>query len=153
MVGKPLVKLFLLSCFFSLILSEYELDNNPLNKAGTYSGFRSKSYKLSFSATISQFNNYIHIGVNPTSKNIQMAIISETEQCLDKRKALSIQPYDTIHLFLAKSQIQELPSSKKELYLCVKCQNEEDCGYDIILNSNNECQLNIGEHMIIIIFG
>ena len=145
MVGKPLVKLFLFSCFFSFILSEYDLHDKIINSAGTYSGLGSKSYQMNFGSIISLFNNYIHIGVQPTSKNIQMAIISETEQCLEKRKALSIQPYDTIHLFLTKSQIQELSTSKKELYLCVKCQNEENCGYNIILDSNNECQLNIGE--------
>ena len=144
MVGKPLVILFLFTCFFSFTLSEYELDTREIRRKENLEGTGSKSFKMIFGSSIGQFDDYIHIKVSPIFKNIEMAIISETEQCLDKRKALSIQPYDTINLFITKGQIQEL-SGKKELYLCVKCQNKEECKYNIDLDSNKQCQLNVGE--------
>ena len=143
MVGKPLNILNLLICYFSLILSEYELETNIIFKQGTFNSNGSKSIKINLRSEIDELNNYIHIKVKPISRHVQMALISETEQCFSERKALSIQPYESIHLFLTKEQIMEV--NEKELYLCVKCQNDENCIYDIILDSKNECQLDIGE--------
>ena len=143
MVGKPLKILFIISCFFSFILSKYEVDNERITSLEGCSGTGSKSFLMDLRSASYKFDNCIDVKVIPTFGSVQMAIITSEQgddQCLKQRQALSIQTYETIHLFLTKEEISE---SK---YICVKCLNDdEQCQYDIKLASEKECELNIDE--------
>ena len=140
-MGIDLKSLFLFCVLFTFIFSQYD-DGGQLileNEDG-YQGSKSgsKTFKVEFPNSML---TYVHVRVSSTSNNNQMLIISENKQCVDRRKQLGIQPRYPINLFMNTEEVKNMGS----FYLCIQCQNENSCTYDIEIKTSYDCELNFGE--------
>jgi hypothetical protein len=132
--------LFLFSIFISFVLSQYsEGDAIQFKEGDVFRGSGTKSYKI---LNAGSTNNYLHIKIESQSKNNQMVLISQDNQCKNNRKSLGIQAHGTIHLFLTKEEVSNI---KNNFFICLECQYEQECSYKIHFKSENELELYLGE--------
>ena len=140
-------KLLYLIALFTILFSNtfcnttYVTKNIPFEENKTFPDNDAKSFKLSFQ-NYENLKQYIHITITSNSTTNQLALISDSDpQCKNSRKLMGMKPYEPINLFFKK---EEIPSQTKELYLCVSCQKEKSCKYQINLNSVQKCQIKVG---------
>ena len=99
-----------------------------------------KSFKLNLDS-LEDFP-YTHIEIK-SSQSKPIVFLSDTVQCQDNRILMGVKHYDeTIDLFIKREQF---PPESRTLYICVKCEKEENCNYKISQHSAKSCLLNMGK--------
>ena len=148
MVVKPLTIFLIVFCLISSVFSAYvekslSIGKNPFEREGEGTA----SYKLNFASGYSM-KDYVRVKItkDPQSTPNLLIFISKNIQCDDNRISMGVQTYESINLFFLEEHYSK---SKKELYLCVKCQSEDDsdCNYDINIYTEDQVELNIGEQI------
>ena len=139
-----LIKLVLL---FAL-LTPYTLSAESIEYKNGYEQWHKIKSKESFKINFSKSDdlNYVHIIVKPGSGSISNQILSygTEETCTNNRQLLSMNPdpKENVELFLTKSQIE---SNSENNYLCVECANEGSCTFNLIMKTEESCQLDLGK--------
>ena len=148
MVVKPLTIFLIVFCLISSVFSAYvekslSIGKSPFEREGEGTA----SYKLNFASGYSM-KDYVRVKItkDPQSTPNLLIFISKNIQCDDNRISMGVQTYESINLFFLEEHYSK---SKKELYLCVKCQSEDDsdCNYDINIYTEDQVELNIGEQI------
>ena len=140
-VLKSIRILILLCYFFSFTLSDYE-NGGKIAFTNEFNGEGTKFYEINFGESFGALEQYLKIKITSGSNNNPMVLLSEKGKCVDNRIAFANQQYGPINLFFTKAQV---PKTKYKLFLCVKCQNENNCKYKIESSTSNSCKLNLGE--------
>ena len=133
---KPL-KLFLFCCIFAFIISSTILGEGEVYQ-------ESRDLKLEISKDDSF--NYLHIIVESKTKNNPIVLVGDDLKCKN-RFAVGLQPYSPINLFIQRKDIQMTLESGKSLYVCVTCQNQNDCLYTMKYQSEDIYELALGEQI------
>ena len=138
------IKLFIFfACLITFILSEVPKFENIQISYSEFSfpqiNYNSISYEILFE---NDLKKYLHFSVKSLSDYTQIVSLSTTDKdCLHDRKLIGMQPYEPINLFFSTEQIPK----NKILYLCIQCKNEENCEHETTIDSEDTCQLSIGE--------
>ena len=136
------IKILLLLCYlFSFALSDY-VNGGSLDFYKKNNKYGTKYYEINFGSIYNTLDQYIKIKITSSSNSNPMILLSENEQCLDNRIAFANQQYQSINLFITRDQI---PRQTSHLFLCIKCQNGNDCNYDIDFDTSKSCEINLGE--------
>ena len=102
------------------------------------------TYKLVF-PSYKTLPEFVQISIKSSSKYNQIAILSDSdENCEEDRLGLAMRPHGTANLFIHQSQIV---SATKPMYLCVRCQKERRCQYDINIESGDVCKLDFNDQV------
>ena len=110
----------------------------------TSSGSNNMTYKLVF-PSYKTLPEFVQISIKSSSKYNQIAILSDSdENCEEDRLGLAMRPHGTVNLFIHQSQIV---SATKPMYLCVRCQKERRCQYDINIESGDVCKLDFNDQV------
>ena len=140
---KKINFIILLILVFSSIestINKEEINIKFIEDEFSFKNKNTKSYKLIFQNN-EIIKRYIHIREISKSNLNQIVLLSQNdEECKNNRLSLGIQKYGAINLFVKYEQILH-----KELYLCIQCQNEGSCEYDINIKQENYCQLSLNE--------
>ena len=136
------IKLFLLICFlFSFIISETIPTEITFNEN---TGFNEKFYgSQTFKINFNKGYEFIHLKVtSEEGKNPIVLMSSEDQECKDKRKLMTMQPYNAINVFFKKNFI---PYSSE--YLCIRYPQTdvEDPKFTLEIKNEDICQLSLGE--------
>ena len=148
MVVKPLTIFLIVLCLISSVFSEYEEETLSIRESPFETkGKGTSSYRMNFVNSYSM-KEYVRVKItkDPQSTPNLLIFISGNNQCSDNRIAMGVQSYESINLFFLEDHYTKF---KKELYLCVKCQSEDDsdCNYDINIYTEDQVELHIGEQI------
>lgn len=140
---KMAIKLILILFFLSYISARY---------INFYDSYKSINDIITSETFIIYFNipfyisytkkDYMHIKISSKNdRNQVIAILSDDISCKNDRISVGIHEYSPINFFFKKEE----KSYFFIKYLCVECKNEENCKYDIEIESGENCELNFGE--------
>ena len=131
--------ILLLFTLFSITFEKYSPKTLNLDGKDTnFLGSDSTSYFLKLNKDIKNIKPYLKFSIKSSNNKNQIAILSETEQCVYRRKLLGMQPYGPVNLFINKKDFEN------NLFLCVQCL-ETNCEYSIDLKYEYLAKLEIGE--------
>ena len=127
MAKKSSSLLKLLSILILIVFSsaQYMLEESViLDKTDKpFSG--AKSFKLNLKSL--EDSPYTHIEIK-ASQSKPIVFLSDTVQCQDNRLLMGVKHYEkSIDLYVKREQFPE----NNILYICVKCEIEENCNYNI----------------------
>ena len=132
-----LLSILILIAFSS---AQYTLDGSVIIDKNEKQFSGAKSFKMNLNSL--EDSPYTHIEIkSSTSKPI--VFLSDTDdQCKDNRLFMGMKHYDeSIDLFVKREQF---PGSQF-LYICIKCEKEENCNYKISQQPAKSSLLNMGK--------
>ena len=98
-----------------------------------------KSFKLNLKSL--EDSPYTHIEIK-ASQSKPIVFLSDTVQCQDNRLLMGVKHYEkSIDLYVKREQFPE----NNILYICVKCEIEENCNYNISQIPSKSSILNMGK--------
>ena len=143
-MGIKSLKLVLFFSIFTFITSTTIKDRIEISGEEEFVSFYEGSGDFQLDIPNDYSYNYLHIKVE--SKNNPIILVGDDIQCKN-RKAMGLQPYNPINLFIQKEEIEMTMQEDKTLYVCVKCQDENNCSYTLDFKSEDICELQLGEQI------
>jgi hypothetical protein len=120
--------------------NDYTLEESVILDKKEKQFSNAKSFKLNLDSL--EDSPYAHIEVK-SSESKPIVFLSDTDdQCKDNRLFMGMKHYDeSIDLFVKREQF---PGSQF-LYICIKCEKEENCNYKISQQPAKSSLLNMGK--------